>query len=93
MRKQTIDQIKDAVYTLENNFLNPWVPGVPEEPMTIEAALEYVEICFNEQMDSDSDKDRSVRFDGRDNILAEMKRQIISNENIILKDGSKEKSK
>ena len=81
MRTQTIEQVKSAVQTLEGSYLNPCFEG-DGDPISIETAVDYCEFEMYRQMDVDSDKNRSVRFDGKKAIREEIKKQILASEYI-----------
>ena len=84
MRHDTREQIKEAVYTLENNFLSPMSEG-DDAPIELSTAIEYVYHHLVEYALLFHGNTTAIKFDGKKNIMAEIERQILANKNIKLK--------
>ena len=75
MRKQTLVQITAAVQELENSIIH-YAPENGYTGTELQVAIDYVYWTFMRNMDTTSDYDRAVRFDGKAAIMAEIKKQI-----------------
>lgn len=84
MRKDTVNQINEAVYTLANNFLNP-MDGEEAEPITLDDAVDYVYTHLQEYAKVFYGNTSAINFDGRYEIVKEIERQIKENKYIVLK--------
>ena len=83
LRDDTMEAVIDAVYTLANNFTNPYDGS--DEPITIQDAVEYCYIEFEHIIQEVYGYSKACRFDGKRKILKAIENEIRDCEDIILK--------
>lgn len=83
LRDDTMEAVVDAVYTLANNFLNPFYGG--DEPIALADAVQYCYREFESIVQEVCGYTTACRFDGKQKILRAIECEIINNEYIILK--------
>lgn len=84
MRQDTLNQITEAVCTLENNFLSPMSEG-DDAPIELSMAIEYVYHHLIEYALIFHGNTTAIKFDGKRKIMDEIEKQIKGNKHIIIK--------
>ena len=83
LRDDTMEAVVDAVYTLANNYLNPY--GDSDEPISIEDAVAYCYQEFESLIQNVYGYSKASRFDGKRKILKAIECEIRDCEDIVLK--------
>lgn len=78
MRRDTLRQIKEAVCTLENNFISP-MEGCEIETIELKKAIEYVYKHLQHYSEVYVGNTTAINFDGKNEIMEEIKAQILAN--------------
>ena len=83
LRDDTMEAVVDAVYTLANNYLNPYCGS--DEPIALADAVQYCYREFESIIREVWGYSTACRFDGKRRILQAIEAEILCNEYIVLK--------
>ena len=88
VREDSMRAIMDAVYMLENAYLNPFNSDAQdgkEEPITLENAINYCYEAYEQEITQVSGHTKAARFSGKKAVQEAIKQEILKSDCIILK--------